>query len=91
MGHTLTAKRDRKRAARAALIAELSMTAERWSSELAGKEKGVTPPEEWPDSDPFVRLALLHGLSFADVSKLCADLGAELEERALRNGYDPAR
>lgn len=86
---TTVPKRERMQLAKAELLVSLACVAHRWRGELLHETPSeVAPPEAWGDADPLVRLARTYGLSFHDLAQLCDRLGAELEGRALRAGYD---
>lgn len=80
-------KRQRARLAKAELLMALAGTAERWHRELSGDGGGL-PPGEWPDDDPFIALCRTYRLAPPDLSRLCHEIGGELEARALHAGYD---
>lgn len=80
-------KRARARLARAEVLMHLHMTAERWSSELAGREPGALPFEEWPADEPFRVMARTYGLTAGDLSRICAGLAEQLHGQAERAGY----
>lgn len=82
-----TPKRQRRRLARADLIVELSMTADRWACEVDSTEPKMRPFDEWPDDDPLRTLCRVYGLAPADLAGILRDLSADLEARAERCGY----
>jgi hypothetical protein len=82
------AKRQRLRLARAEVLMHLHMAAERWSSELVGRESGVLPFAEWPADDPWRVMARTYDLTAADLSRLCSEVADQMHARAGRAGYD---
>lgn len=80
-------KRARVRLAKAELLVMLAVKAEEWKQMLAGTA-GCLPPDQWPDDDPFIELCRTYQLTPADLSRLCNQLGEDLEHRAIRVGYD---
>lgn len=85
---TTTPKRERLRLAKSELVAHLSMTAERWASELSDREPGFRPFAEWPEDEPMVALCRTYGLTPLDLARLLTDLSLQLQARAERIGYD---
>lgn len=83
-------KRQRTRLAKAELLMDLAVTADRWAGEVAGTIDGVRPFSEWPDSDPRRQLCHRYGLTPADIVRICRALGAELENASMRRGYEEA-
>lgn len=81
-------KRARARLAKAELLVMLAVKAEEWKQMLAGTAGGCLPPDQWPDDDPFIELCRTYQLTPADLSRLCNQLGEDLEHRAIRVGYD---
>jgi len=81
-------KRARARLAKAELLAHLSMTADRWACEVDDTEPGTRPFAEWPETDPRVALCRTYRLTPTDLARLCREISAELEARAVRAGYD---
>ncbi len=79
---TTVTKRTRTRLAKAELWLQLATTAENWAGYCALGLDG-DPPD-----DPLVRLARTYDLTAADLGRLLSRMGAELETRALRAGYD---
>jgi hypothetical protein len=85
-----TPKRQRRRLARAELLMQLATTAERWSREVAGTEPGCRPIAEWGEADPMVTICRTYDLTAADVARVLTELAEQLENRALRGGYEEA-
>lgn len=83
-------KRLRTRLAKAELLMDLAVTADRWAGEVAGTVEGTKPFSEWPDSDPRRQLCHRYALTPADIVRILRALGAELENASMRRGYDEA-
>lgn len=81
-------KRQRQRLAKAELRLKLAVAAHGWQQALLGQAFGLKPPQQWPADDPLVTLARTYDLSFAELARLCDQLGAEMEGAAIRAGYD---
>lgn len=86
---TSVPRAERKRLAKAELILNLAVTAQRWADDLTGVNP-TAPFAEWGHDDPFVRLCRVYGLTPADLARLAEGLAAQLEARAERSGYTEA-
>lgn len=82
----LPPKAEREQAARAELLLQLSVAADRWASELRN-ECGGLPFEQWPEDDPLRVVARSYSLTREDLARLAATLAEQLERRAIRAGY----
>jgi hypothetical protein len=81
-------KSQRRRLASAEVWMQLAMTTERWKAEVTDNSPRTTPFAEWPDDDPLKLLCTTYDLTPADLAKLLDTIGAQLEARATRAGYD---
>ena len=77
----------RKRLARAEMLMQLAMTADRWVSELAGTAPDVRPFEEWPNDEGFRVLARKYDLTKGDLVAIVRAVSVQAEQRAERAGY----
>lgn len=82
-----TRKRERCQLAKAELLLQLAVTAQRWTDELRDKNGGL-PVAEWPADDPFITLCRTYRLDPADLGAVAEQIADELEQRAIRAGYD---
>jgi hypothetical protein len=80
-------KATRKKLAKSEGYMLVACSAQRWADEIGGKER-MKRFEDWGHDDPFVTLARTYGLTKDDLVKLFTQIGQELEDRALRLGYD---
>lgn len=83
----LPPKAERKRAARAELLLQLSLTADRWARQLRDQDPHLIPFAQWPDDDPLRQVVTSYSLTQEDVAKLADTLAGQLEYRAERAGY----
>ena len=84
-----TPKRERKRLAKAELLMCLAVLCETWRKGCTDEDPShYLPFAEWADDDTFVALARTYQLTGADLGKLLWQIGGELENRAIRAGYD---
>lgn len=95
MTRTAEPKRRRTKLAKSELWLALAATAQRWSDEVGDKPgTGTLPFAQWGtapgDMDPFHELCQRYDLSAADLSRILEHIAEQLENRALRNGYDEA-
>jgi len=83
-------KRHRTRLAKAELLMMLADRAEDLASEVAGTADGTRPFAEWPEHDPLRQLCVTYALTPADLVRILRAIGSEIENSALRRGYDEA-
>lgn len=90
-------KRERSRLAKAELLMVLAVKAEQWASDIdparigqTPADRGLLPFEEWDKYEPdvFRSLAKRYGLDQHDLGRLLTSIGDELENRAIRAGFD---
>lgn len=81
-------KRERTRLARAEILMQLAMTAQRWADEVADRSGTTRPVAEWPADDPMVRLMRTYDLSQYDLDRLLTAIAQQIENRSLASGFD---
>lgn len=86
-----TPKRRRAQLAKSELWLAAAVWAERHAASCANEPGCRTIPiEEWSDDDPEKTIARTYGLSGADLAKIWRQMAQELENKAMRAGYDDA-
>lgn len=83
-------KRERSRLAKAELWMHAAAWAENHARQVEGSGAGMLPFDQWPEDDPMRQLCITYALTPADVARLLRSIGAELENRAMRAGYEQA-
>jgi hypothetical protein len=83
-------KRQRTRLAKAELLMMLATRAEQLAGEVAGTADGTRPFAEWPEHDPLRQLCVTYALAPADLVRILRAIGSEIENSALRRGYEEA-
>src|ERR1700720_2732241 len=81
-------KRERTRLAKAELWLPLAVKAQEGSDDVGGRTIGVRPMSEWGEDDPMVRICRTYNLTEADLARILGRMADELENRALRQGYE---
>jgi len=83
-------KRQRTRLAKAELLLLFAVRADQHAADVDGTSGKCKPFAEWGDDDPFVDLCHRYGLGQADIARLLRAIGSELENSAMRRGYEEA-
>lgn len=95
-------KRERARLAKAELWLNLAQSAQGWADSITkadavskkiaagGKQErnDVPPIERWPNDYPICVLMKLYDLEPKDMARLCTQIANEVENRALKAGYE---
>lgn len=81
-------KRQRTRLAKAELLILLAVHCDGVAADVEGTSGYTRPFAEWGDDDPLRDLCHRYGLGAADITRLLRGLGAELENSAMRRGYE---
>lgn len=83
-------KRQRTRLAKAELLMLLAVHMEQTGADVDGTSGRTRPFAEWGDDDPLRQLCHTYGLGQADIARLCRALASELENDAMRRGFEDA-
>lgn len=83
-------KRQRTRLAKAELLLLLAVHCEGTAADVDGTSGRTRPFSEWGDDDPLRDLCHRYGLGQADIARLCRGIASELENSAMRRGYEDA-
>lgn len=83
-------KRLRTRLAKSELLLLLAMHCDGTAADVDGTSGRTRPFAEWGDDDPLRDLCHRYGLGQADIARLLRGLASELENSAMRRGYEDA-
>lgn len=86
-----TPKRRRRQLAKSELWIEAACWAQSHANSCADKPGcGTIPFDEWQPDDREKDIARRYGLTGKDLAKVWEEMAEELENRAMRAGYDDA-
>lgn len=88
MTKAVTPKAERRQLARAELLVLLACLAGDHERAFEGDMPGILPVDDWPPTDPEVRIMHRYDLTKADMAKVWRKIADGLESQADRAGYD---
>lgn len=83
-----TPKAERRQLAKAELLLLMAVLAADHAKAFEGTAPGILPVDEWPATDPEVRIMRHYELTQPDMAKVWDQIAEGLESRAERAGYE---